>query len=359
MEHRQPQSPSTTTITTNNNPTKKKKTTKKLRNLFRLGRGRKSKHGSSSSLGNHPHHGGYNDDAVSAPPTLTVWHETQSYAAATPPQRSLSSSQQRQSSTTTTSPRSTGGSSNTTTPTTVARADVERQWLFRNRRFQRTCDAVFDAIDTDGSGSVDEKELYAGLLLIHLKLGAYAGPAACRPLGRERVHAVFVDMDADGSGTLDKREFRSVMAFLFANVLTRVIVQWSMTLLIVPLVAQSILDGIYATAHAIYTLITTLDEKMWIADQIEVSLETLWAWAVAQLPDVVLRLAARMASLLEKVPESVWNSIPLTLLSTVLGIAVVPYIIYSIDEYFQKAAKSHADKEVGSTIQTKKTRKTE
>ena len=41
-------------------------------------------------------------------------------------------------------------------------------------------DTAFDLVDADKSGSVDEKELYSGLLLIHLKLGCYAGPAACK-----------------------------------------------------------------------------------------------------------------------------------------------------------------------------------
>jgi hypothetical protein len=51
--------------------------------------------------------------------------------------------------------------------------------------------AAFAVVDADESGEVDEKELYSGLLLIHLKLGCYAGPAACRPVDRQRLHAVF------------------------------------------------------------------------------------------------------------------------------------------------------------------------
>ena len=215
-------------------------------------------------------------------------------------------------------------------------------WLARNKRFQKLCDAVFESIDTDGSGSIDEKELYAGLLLIHLKLGAYAGPAACRPLGRERCHAVFLDMDTDNSGQLDKREFRLVMMLLFGNVITRVIVQWSMTLLIVPLVAQYILDAVYAASDWVYVTITTLDDYYWVADKIEVGLEQAWAAVIAQTPSVILSGASTVGSALDQVPESVWNSIPLTLLSTILGIAVVPYLIFSIDEFFGKASKRNA-----------------
>jgi len=222
--------------------------------------------------------------------------------------------------------------------------EAETSWLMRNGRFQRLCDSVFDAIDTDNSGCVDEKELYAGLLLIHLKLGAYAGPAACRPLGRERAAAVFRDMDTDDSGELDREEFRRVIVYLFGNVLIRVMVQWSMTLLIVPLVAQYILDAIYATTDAVYHIITTMDENFWLADQIELTVEYAWATFVSVLPAAILTACRFVGHYLEMVPESVWNSIPLTLLSTVLGIAVVPYIIFRIDEFFTQMARNNAIK---------------
>lgn len=57
---------------------------------------------------------------------------------------------------------------------------VKPNWLCRTKFFRNMCDWAFTVVDQDGSGSVDEKELYSGLLLIHLKLGSYAGPAACK-----------------------------------------------------------------------------------------------------------------------------------------------------------------------------------
>jgi hypothetical protein len=105
-------------------------------------------------------------------------------------------------------------------------------WLSRSKRFRKWCEWAFHVIDTDKSNSVDETELYSGLLLIHLKLGTYVGPAACRPLGRERCHAVFQKMDLDGSGRLDFDEFQQVMSVLFSNILLRVIAQWSLTIMV-------------------------------------------------------------------------------------------------------------------------------
>ena len=52
--------------------------------------------------------------------------------------------------------------------------------ILTTARFTAFCDTVFDLVDTNGDNTVDETELYAGLLLMHLKLGSFLGPAACR-----------------------------------------------------------------------------------------------------------------------------------------------------------------------------------
>lgn len=215
-------------------------------------------------------------------------------------------------------------------------------WLCRTKRFQRMCDMAFDAIDTDQSGSVDEKELYSGLLLIHLKLGLYAGPAACRPIDRKKCKHVFEKMDRDKSGSLDRVEFREVMMVLFSNVLLRVLAQWSLTLIIVPLVAAQILNVVYLIGGAVYNLIANLNEYSEIADKIELALEATSEKLINALPDAVLDIFSKMKSLLELVPQAMWDTIPLTLISTILGILVVPWIIFKIDDFFQYLADRKA-----------------
>lgn len=56
---------------------------------------------------------------------------------------------------------------------------LKSSFLTRSKTFQSLVNWSFDQVDTDGSGTIDKKELYAGLLLIHLHLAVYAGPAAC------------------------------------------------------------------------------------------------------------------------------------------------------------------------------------
>ena len=50
----------------------------------------------------------------------------------------------------------------------------------RSGHFRKLSDRAFELVDSDGSGYVDKKELYSGLLVIHLTLATYMGPAACR-----------------------------------------------------------------------------------------------------------------------------------------------------------------------------------
>ena len=105
----------------------------------------------------------------------------------------------------------------------------------RSKNFKKLTDWAFQTIDADGSGQVDKKELYTGLLMIHLKLATYAGPAACRPATREYCEKIFDEMDVDKSGELDRGEFEEVMQIVCAQVFTRVAIQWTMTLMIVPM----------------------------------------------------------------------------------------------------------------------------
>jgi hypothetical protein len=196
-------------------------------------------------------------------------------------------------------------------------------------------------VDTDESGEVDEKELYSGMLLIHLKLGCYAGPAACRPVGRERVHAMFHKMDVDNSGFLDREEFEEVMSVLCANVLTRVMIQWSLTLVVVPLIARKVLDLIYFLNGHFWNFLMDLDEYSPTMDKVEVFIEGLRDSCLEKTPESILKFCSSVGALLAKVPESVWNTVPLTLISCVLGILVVPYCIYLTDDYFQRLAEKN------------------
>jgi hypothetical protein len=235
-----------------------------------------------------------------------------------------------------------------TTAAAAARPLQKPSWFCRTAHFRRMCDTAFDIVDANQSGTVDSSELYSGLLLIHLKLGTYAGPAACRPLSRDLCQAVFSKMDLDGSGTLDRTEFRNVMAVLFSNVVLRVLVQWSMTLMIVPWVAQAMLTGILQLVALVVATIETLDEHSDVANSVELTIEDASAWCLAHSPPSLLSVADRVSAILAMVPESVWQAVPLTLLSTILGIVVVPWCIFQVDDFFQRLADRKAKQKKGA-----------
>ena len=86
-------------------------------------------------------------------------------------------------------------------------------------------------IDVDKSGDVTLEELYAGFLLIHLKMAVYVGAPACRPASKQYVSEIFQLLDKDDSGTLTKEEFATVMKILYSQVFTRIVIQWTLTLM--------------------------------------------------------------------------------------------------------------------------------
>lgn len=231
----------------------------------------------------------------------------------------------------------------------------KKSWLARTSFFQNILEWAFDEVDADGSGHVDEKELYSGLLLIHLKLGTYAGPAACKPISREKCHDVFTKMDVDQSGSLDREEFDAVMMVLFGNVLLRVLFQYACTLLIVPLIAQTILTGIVRGIKTSYQFVSSLDEHSLIADVVEVELEQVWEDVTTRLrdlmPEQVHKLGTFLWKYIDAVPSSVWNTIPLTLLSTILSLMIIPWSLMKIDDFFQSLAdKAKKEKEQSGTL---------
>ncbi|GAX19285.1 hypothetical protein FisN_4Lh138 [Fistulifera solaris] len=208
-------------------------------------------------------------------------------------------------------------------------------WLRNSVYFRKICDGAFEGIDVDKSGSVDKKELYSGILLVHLNLGMYLGPAACKPLDRDKCNSIFEKMDVDRSGTLGKEEFRNVMIFLFGNVLLRVIVQWTATVTLVPIVAQHALNWLYYACGSLYETISTLDDRFILANWVEAALKATFQFILRCLPGPTLLVISEVNDFLQGLPHSVWNAAPLALLSSILGIVVVPWIIFQIDDFFQ------------------------
>jgi len=113
--------------------------------------------------------------------------------------------------------------------------------LTNSKIFQDLVCKAFQICDDSGDGVVDEAELYAGLLLVHLNLAKHAGPAACYPPTRIVCDRLFEAADKDNSGGLDKQQFHSVMCILCVQILSRMLVYYMVLILCVPILASHVI----------------------------------------------------------------------------------------------------------------------
>ena len=209
----------------------------------------------------------------------------------------------------------------------------------------------------------------------------YSSLILLQPVSREQCQIVFLTMDMDNSGTLDKEEFEQVMMILFGNVLFRIVIQYSLTLIIVPLFAQMILDVLYQLSHKTCTwyeiiskyymsIVETMansssrtiggsidgedgDEKImllfvsgtypmlkfvaWMVGQIGMIAYKIYLSVVPYFIQVIIDFMFRT---INSIPTRVWNTLDITFLSTVLGILVVPYCLTKIDNLLQRLSPS-------------------
>jgi len=112
--------------------------------------------------------------------------------------------------------------------------------LTKSHAFQVLVSKAFEVCDDSEDGVVDETELYAGLLLVHLNLAKYAGPAACYPPTRSVCDRLFQAADRDNSGGLNRSQFHWIMGVMCAQILSRMLVYYVVLILGVPILATGV-----------------------------------------------------------------------------------------------------------------------
>jgi hypothetical protein len=108
--------------------------------------------------------------------------------------------------------------------------------------------------------------------------------------------------------------------------------------MIVPLMSQYILNALYFINDLFWNFVMDLDEYSPMMDRFELWIEGVRDGLIAKMPSILITFHRKFADILDKVPDSAWNTVPLTLLSCILGCLAVPYIIFKIDDYFQSLA---------------------
>ena len=119
-------------------------------------------------------------------------------------------------------------------------------FLTRTPAFQRLAKSAFDECDADSTGAINKTELYAGILLVHVKLAKYAGAAACYPPTRQVIDTLFDASDADQSGSIEEEEFKRILMICCAQILSRIVVYYSIIIMLVPYVADALVKGIFS-----------------------------------------------------------------------------------------------------------------
>ena len=93
---------------------------------------------------------------------------------------------------------------------TIRRGFFTRLFSFtESDMFLRSVRATFDEIDVDKSGTIDETELYIGVLLIYNRLNALL-PTHNNPPSRNDVIEMMSQFDSNNNRKLDRKEFTTL-----------------------------------------------------------------------------------------------------------------------------------------------------
>jgi len=128
---------------------------------------------------------------------------------------------------------------------TQALLEKSKNMLTESKPFKLMVESTFKSVDRTGNGQVTKDELYAGLLLIHLKLAKFAGAAACYPPEKSVCDTLFDAADHDKSGGIDQEEFVAIMGVCCAQILSRMMFYYLILLLFVPYFSANIVDALW------------------------------------------------------------------------------------------------------------------
>eukprot|EP00984_Skeletonema_dohrnii_P014483 scaffold6088_cov140-Skeletonema_dohrnii-CCMP3373.AAC.21 len=215
--------------------------------------------------------------------------------------------------------------------------------LTKTTYFTKIVNSAFDKVDVDKSGGVTLEELYSGLLLIHLQMAIYVGAPACRPASKKYVSEVFHIVDTDNSGTLDRNEFKIVMQILYSQVFTRIVIQWTLTLMLVPVTTKYILQNTTLFFLAMHEFWKDVDDDL---DPVQRLLWKLWESWLYYSPEALEQVGAICWLVLCKIP---WKSMPPVILTVAQTSVALPCVLNHVEDFFRRAAHSLVSDEVISS----------
>mmetsp|Transcript_39295 Transcript_39295/g.59337 ORF Transcript_39295/g.59337 Transcript_39295/m.59337 type:complete len:157 (-) Transcript_39295:2363-2833(-) len=138
-----------------------------------------------------------------------------------------------------------------------------------------------------------------------------------QPPTRAAVDTIFEASDEDNSGDIDEEEFTKIMIVLFSQITSRIGAYYAILILLVPYLISGTLA--FLDLIGVDTALIALDRGVW--DR----------YAPQVLQD-----------LFDKIPDSVWETLPDTLIGIFMMMFVIPMAWDYMDIFFQNVAqKTH------------------
>ena len=191
-------------------------------------------------------------------------------------------------------------------------------------------------MDHDCSGSITKDELYLGVIKMHLELAKYLGPAACKPATSSQITSLFHAFDADKSNTLDEGEFSQLCTILCSHVLSRVLLQFAITIVLVPIFAARTVN---VGAAFLAVLALKLEAP---AAVVASALAALYGFLVSCLSRILLAVSVDPSSVVKTVDGLKGSDLAVPLVACVMTSLLLPVVLDFIDSFFKKVADSEA-----------------
>ena len=154
---------------------------------------------------------------------------------------------------------------------------------------------------------------------------------------------MFQKFDSTGAGGLDRSEFRRVIMVLFGNIFARVFVQYTLTIMVVPLVAKSVLEFLTWDSQRFWDYWTKPKALRLMGE--ELTLEYFVDWNVTSLPSARRTFFSKLYRFFRVGSDEFWNTFPLTFMTILLGLVIAPFVLYYFDDLFQYAVEYRENRE--------------
>ena len=146
---------------------------------------------------------------------------------------------------------------------------------------------------------------------------------------------MFQKFDSNGTGGLDRGEFRRVMMVLFGNIFARVFVQYTLTIIIVPLIAKSVVEFLTWDSQRFWDYWTKPKAIRQLGG--EFTLDYFVDWNVTSMPSPRRTFFTKLYRVIRLGSDEFWATFPLTFMTILLGLVIAPFVLYYFDDMFQYA----------------------